>query len=90
MSGPFSKEADYVVLRPAANQPPGYHFPDHWNGRWLDRSDMPEPPPPGWKPPPGVVMSSVTFVPTGRFEVRDYDGAVAEVWEPIHGDEPTA
>ncbi len=83
-------EPDYVVVRPAPGLPPGFNFPGHWNGRWLDRTELPPPPPPGWKPPDGVVSSSMTLVPTGRFEVRDYDGAVAEVWEAHPGDTPTA
>lgn len=82
------KEPDYVVLRPPAELPPGFNFPDRWNGRWLDRSEVPDGP--GPIPPPGLVSSTVSFVSTGRFEVREYDGAVAEVWEMLPPGQPTA
>lgn len=82
-------EPDYVVIRPAPDLPPGFNFPDRWNGMWLDRSQIPEDWTPG-RTPPGVTTSTMKCVPTGRFEVRDYDGAVAEVWEAHPGDAPTA
>lgn len=68
-------EPDYVVIRPAPDLPPGF-VPPHWDGRWLDRADMPFGPPPA-----DGTWSTATAVPTGRFEVRDSDGAVAEVYE---------
>lgn len=70
-------EPDYIVLRPSAGLPPDYEFPDRWNGLWLDRAEVPEGP--DRIMPPG--SSVVKFVATGRFEVRDDDGAVAEVFE---------
>jgi len=70
------KEPDYVVFRAAPGAPP---LPPQWDGRWINRSDLPPPPPPDWVPPAG--HSQATSVPTGRFEVRDWDGAVAEVFE---------
>lgn len=70
---------DYVVVRPAPDLPPGYLSP-RWDGRWLDASRLPEAPGPG-QLPPGFTGVTMTLAPAGRFEVRDYDGAVAEVWE---------
>lgn len=67
-------DADFIVIRAAADLPPGFLPPDQ-DGLWLDRSTLQS------GPPPGVVMSEAVAVPTGRFEVREYDGAVAEVWE---------
>lgn len=72
-------EPDYVVLR-AAPGAPDWFLPPHWNGRWLDRTQVPSDPP-GWVPPDDGTHARAEFVPTGRFEVRDYDGAVAEVFE---------
>ncbi|WP_413102249.1 hypothetical protein [Streptomyces sp. Inha503] len=70
------REPDYIVIRPATNLPPGFLSP-HEDGRWYDASTMPEmvlgPLAPG--------ETRAVAVPTGRFEVRDHDGAVAEVWE---------
>jgi hypothetical protein len=66
-------EPDYIVVRPAADLPPGF-LPSALDGKWFDRE---------------MVKYAVSFtaypgsavaVPSGRFEVRD-DGAVAEVWE---------
>lgn len=68
-------EPDYVVIRAAADLPPGA-VPEGFEGRWLDRTQV--------EPAPLVEPANVgkaTAVPTGRFEVREYDGAVAEVWE---------
>lgn len=79
-------EPDYVVIRPAPGLPEGV-VPPHWDGRWIDRATLPE-----VYVRPGAGMSTTTAVPTGRFEVRDYDGAVAEVFEvqsagPVRPDE---
>jgi hypothetical protein len=74
------RETDYIVIRPAADLPPGF-LPPHQDGRWYDRASLPPGPPPGSASPPGITVSEAVAVPTGRFEVRDYDGAVAEVWE---------
>ncbi|WP_097921732.1 hypothetical protein [Streptomyces sp. wa1063] len=71
-------ETDHIVIRPAADLPPGF-LPAKEDGRWYDRASMPAGPPPGFASPGGVWEA--VAVPTGRFEVRDYDGAVAEVWE---------
>lgn len=80
---------DYVVIRPALNLPEGF-LSKYWDGRWLDRSDVPDAAErerirrslgvdvePGKSAPPTV---DVVAVPTGRIEMRE-DGAVAEVWE---------
>jgi len=69
--------SDYIVIR---IHPDLVGFvPEHLDGMWLDKSreiyDC-EPPEP---PDDGSVMA--VAVATGRFEVRDYDGAVAEVYE---------
>lgn len=71
-------EGDYIVIRPAADLPPGF-LPPHQDGLWLDRSTILPGPAPGSAVAPGV--SEAVAVPTGRFEVREHDGAVAEVWE---------
>lgn len=68
-------EPDHVVLRAAADLPPGV-LPSDLDGRWYDRSEV----------HPGCsfaerMAAKVAAVPTGRFEVREHDGAVAEVWE---------
>lgn len=67
MNGP-----DYIVVRPARDLPPGF-LPPHMDGRWFDRTMLPES---GALHGPGDAVA----VATGRFEVRD-DGAVAEVFE---------
>lgn len=78
----MSDEPDYVVVRRGLDMPEEWSMGD-MDGKWLDRSTMPPPLPPGalnrFREKGGVV-SSATAVPTGRFETRD-DGAVAEVWE---------
>lgn len=71
-------EADYVVLRRHPDLPEQFRLPAGFEGRWLDRSQVPLRRP---RPPHGVDLREAVAVPTGRFEVRDYDGAVAEVWE---------
>jgi hypothetical protein len=73
-------EPDYVVLRAAADLP-DWHLPPAWDGRWVDRAELPDGPPPWWTPPGVGAYTETTFVPTGRFEVREHDGAVAEVFE---------
>lgn len=73
------REPDYVVLRAAAGAP-DWFLPPRWEGRWIDRSEVPADPP-GWTPPDDGMHARVEFHPTNRFEVRDWDGAVAEVWE---------
>jgi hypothetical protein len=82
VTSPGFGEPDFIVLRAAADLPPGF-MPEELDGRWMDRSQIPvRGPRRGPLPPhlreagPGAVA-----VPTGRFEVRGYDGAVAEVWE---------
>lgn len=68
-------EPDFIVIRPASDLAPG-SIPAHLDGRWYDRSGI---------PPKGLAVGGqkgdLTARPTGRFEVRDSDGAVAEVWE---------
>lgn len=73
-------EPDYVVFRASIDAPEGF-LPPGMDGRWVDRSELPPPPPPDWVPPTDGSYSEATAVPTRRFEVREYDGAVAEVWE---------
>lgn len=63
-------EPDYVVIRAAADLPPGF-LPESLDGKWFDRSDLPM--------SDGSMPAGVA-VPSGRFETRE-DGAVAEVWE---------
>lgn len=67
-------EPDFVVIRPAPDLPPGV-FPPHLDGRWYNLADVPR----GFGAAPGG--RECVAVPAGRFEVRDSDGAVAEVWE---------
>jgi hypothetical protein len=74
------REPDYVVLRAASDLPEGFMSP-RMEGRWLDRSELPPPPPPDWKPPTDGSYGEAVAVPTGRFEIREWDGAVAEVFE---------
>lgn len=71
-------EPDYVVIR-AGEGLPDWFLPAGMEGRWIDRRDIPEGPPPGGPLPEG--FSESVAVPTGRFEIREWDGAVAEVWE---------
>ncbi|MBD3004900.1 hypothetical protein [Streptomyces sp. 5-10] len=64
---------DYVVVRPASDLPPGFLPPD-LDGVWLDRQEF-----------DGCDLAfghgGAIAVATGRFEVRESDGAVAEVFE---------
>jgi hypothetical protein len=65
----------YVVFRPAPGLPEGF-LPDRMDGQWMDLMDV----------DPSDVKSMKLgdhgrARPTGRFEVRDSDGARAEVWE---------
>lgn len=72
-------EPDYIVIRPAPDLPPGF-LPERENGRWYDRSDMRQV---NSEDRLDLVIQygGGVAVATGRFEVRDYDGAVAEVYE---------
>jgi hypothetical protein len=71
-------EPDYIVIRPAPDLPD--QLPPRLDGWWYDRADFPE-------ALPGEGIEAVAryggyvAVATGRFEVRDPDGAVAEVFE---------
>lgn len=67
-------EPDHVVIRPAADLPAGF-LPAHLDGLWLDRSEVP------FGPVGAPGGPRAVAVPTGRFEARDSDGAVAEVFE---------
>lgn len=72
-------EPDFIVIRPAVGLPPG-SVPAHLDGRWYDRSSIPES---SVGPRLGAIgeYGGLTAAPAGRFEVRESDGAVAEVWE---------
>lgn len=61
---------DYVVIRAHPDLPPGF-LPPQLDGRWYDRRDLPV----------RFGLGAAVAVPAGRFEVRDHDGAVAEVYE---------
>ena len=63
-------ESDYIVIR-------GEGLPGGLDGRWFDRSTAL----PAHAP---TDTPTGSFVATGEFEVRDSDGAVAEVyrWVP--------
>ena len=72
-------EPDYIVIRPAADLPPGL-LPERGNGRWYDRSSLRQ------ADQEQSINALIQYgggvaVATGRFETRDYDGAVAEVYE---------
>lgn len=72
-------EPDYIVIRPAPDLPPGF-LPERENGRWYDRATLPQ------VDAESSLHALIRYgggvaVATGRFEVRDYDGAVAEVYE---------
>ncbi|MYY79816.1 MULTISPECIES: hypothetical protein [unclassified Streptomyces] len=71
-------EPDYIVVRPA----PSFRgtLPPRLDGWWYDRADFPEALP-GQGIDAIVRYGGFVAVATGRFEVRDYDGAVAEVFE---------
>lgn len=75
MSGP-----DYIVIRLAPDLPPGFLSED-FDGRWVDRSDVPQASSTETAQDAAVRYGGMVAVPTGRFEARDYDGAVAEVFE---------
>lgn len=64
-------EPDYVVLRPAFDLHLG--LPPHLDGVWFDRARM--------LTNPVAAYAVKRAVATGRFEVRESDGAVAEVFE---------
>lgn len=73
-------EPDYIVIRLAPDSPAGF-APDSLDGRWYDRANMPV--------AIGVDQRMIALarygggvaVATGRFETREYDWAVAEVYE---------
>jgi hypothetical protein len=65
-------EPDYIVLRAGPGLPESLQ---PLLGRWYDRGDLPV------RRQHGVVPTAFAVVPAGRFEVREHDGAVAEVWE---------
>ena len=46
------------------------------DGRWLDRNNI------GWMAT-GDPCVAIFLVPVQEFEVRDDDGAVAQVWRPL-------
>jgi hypothetical protein len=69
--------ANYIVIRPAPGLPDGFMPPD-LDGKWIDLDTVPVRFP---RNPEGVTVTENVPVPTGRFEVRDHDGAVAEVYE---------
>lgn len=66
-------EPNYIVVRPSADLPPGF-LPPHLDGWWYGVTQLPD-----LFGPHGA--GDAVAVPTGRFEVRDSDGAVAEVYE---------
>lgn len=69
---------DYIVIRRSPDLPDDFNTGD-FDGKWLDRGQLPvseEPPEPPW----GGTVGRGVAVPTGRFETRE-DGAVAEIWE---------
>jgi hypothetical protein len=66
---------DLIVIRPGPGLPAGF-LPAWIDGRWYDLTR--ERPP---APLDDTGDDEVVAVPTGRFEVRPTDGAVAEVWE---------
>lgn len=72
-------EPDYIVIRPAADLPPGF-LPAGEDGRWYERAAMPLADE-DQRANALVGYGGGIAVATGRFEVRDYDGAVAEVYE---------
>lgn len=63
---------DYIVVRPAPDLPPSF-LPPGLDGKWVDRTMLPEDASP-------YRWGDAVAVATGRFEARD-DGAVAEVFE---------
>lgn len=77
----MSVEPDYVVVRRGPDMPDEWLMPDGLEGRWFDRSTIRIAPDPGDLSQADVSISTAVAVPTGRFEVRESDGAVAEVWE---------
>ncbi len=72
------REPDYIVLRPAADLPPGF-LPERFNGLWIDRADMQQASSTEASHDAAARYGGMIAVPTGRFETRDYDQAVAEV-----------
>jgi hypothetical protein len=75
----MNRPPDYVVIRFGAGMPRGWA--GRLDGRWYDRALVPF----RLRPVSDLVVAhpegDLVAVPTGRFEVRDSDGAVAEVWE---------
>lgn len=64
-------EADYIVIRAAADLPAGF-LPPEMEGKWFDRAELRAE---KWDGPAEAVA-----VPATRFETRE-DGKVAEVYE---------
>lgn len=72
-------QPDYVVVRGTGTS---------MDGRWLDREEMRElervnpRPPPTREQEEALGMTVTTLTATGMIEVRDSDGAVAEIFAP--------
>lgn len=64
---------DLIVIRAAPDLPEEFRLPPNLDGTWFDLETMPQ-----------LFHEQIdggVAVPTGRFEVRDSDGAVAEIYE---------
>lgn len=66
-------EPNYVVLRPSPDFP-AHLWPLHLDGKWLDLNEI-------QVNPDKFKLANAEAEPTGRFEYREGDLAVAEVWE---------
>lgn len=73
-------EPDYIVIRLSPDLPPGT-LPKGYDGRWFDRSQMPQPADPEAGRNAVIRYGGGVAVATGRFEIREHDGAIAEVYE---------
>jgi len=69
---------DYIVIRPAADLPDGW-LPVELDGKWVDRTSLPTRD--QIQGSPAVQFGTAVAVPSGRFEIREHDGAIAEVYE---------
>lgn len=75
---PDGVEPHYLVVRAHPDLPDGFLPPD-WEGRWIERSRIPMGPSVDRPLAPGEGRGVATAI--DRYEIRDDDGAVAQVYE---------
>lgn len=75
---PDGVEPGYLVVRAHPELPDGFLPPD-WEGRWIERRDVPFGPSADRPLAPGGGRGVAVAI--DRYEMRESDGAVAQVYE---------